>query len=90
MNRYRGRKRPVPVGPVMGMVTRVTNPRESWGEPHLLSQEEVAYRLSISRTSLWRLIKQGELESVSIGSRTFVTSSSIDDFINRHTSRKAK
>lgn len=69
---------------LMGMAAS-SPPREGWGEPYLLSQEEVAHRLAISRTTLWRLIKSGEFEVVSIGSRTFVTSASIDQFLARHT-----
>jgi len=69
----------------MAMATPAA-PRENWGEPYLLSQEEVAHRLSISRTTLWRLIKDGEFEVVSIGSRTFVAAASIDRFLSRHTS----
>ena len=72
---------------MMGMVNHVTR-RESWGEPYLLSQDEVAHRLSISRTTLWRLIKSGELEAIQIGSRSFVSTTSINDFLARHSSTR--
>ncbi|POH59195.1 transcriptional regulator [Cryobacterium zongtaii] len=64
--------------------------RELYGEPYLLSQDEVAHRLSISRTTVWRLLKDGELESVRIGARTFVSKSSLDQFLIRHTSGRSE
>jgi len=68
----------------MGMVTQPV--REGYGERFLLSLDEVAYRLGVSRTTLWRLIKQGELETVHIGSRTFVLTSSVHEFLRRNAS----
>lgn len=61
--------------------------RELYGEPYLVSHDEVGHRLSISRTTVWRLVKAGELDAVQIGSRTFVTKASIDQFIDRHITR---
>ena len=72
---------------MMGMVSHIAR-SESWGEPYRLSQEEVAHRLSSSRTTIWRLIKAGELEAVRIGSRTFVSTTSINEFLARHTSAR--
>lgn len=69
---------------LMGMVTQQV--RDNYGERYLLSLDEVAYRLGVSRTTLWRLVKQGELETVRIGSRTFVLTSSVHDFLRRNTS----
>lgn len=66
----------------MGMVTQ--QERDNYGEPFLLSQDEVAHRLGISRTTLWRLVKQRELRAVHIGSRTFITTASIDEFLIRN------
>jgi len=60
-----------------------------WGERYLLSQAEAAYRLSISRTTLWRLVTDGEFEVVKIGSRIFIPMTSIHDFIARRTSQPA-
>jgi len=57
-----------------------------YGEPLLLSQEEVAHRLGIGRTTIWRLVKAGELERVRIGSRTLITTRSIDTYLTRHSS----
>lgn len=69
----------------MGMVSQMT--RDSYGEPFLISQDEVTHRLAISRTTLWRLLRDGELEAIRIGSRTFVSTTSITEFLNRHSSR---
>jgi len=85
MHHYRAVKRAGRAPMVIGMVTQRV--RESYGEPYLLSQDEVAHRLAISRTTVWRLLKQKELEPVHIGSRTFITTRSINDFIVRRTGR---
>jgi len=53
---------------------------------YLLSQDEAAHLLSISRTTLWRLVKVGELETVAIGSRRLIPVTTIEDFIARHRS----
>lgn len=64
---------------------------EHYGPPLLMSQEEVAYRLGISRTTLWRLVKTGELDPFHIGARTHITAESLDRFIERHSnSQKSK
>lgn len=70
---------------MMGMVTGPQR-RELYGEPYLMSQDEVSHLLAISRTTIWRLLKEGELESVGIGSRTFISKVSIDQFLARHSS----
>lgn len=69
-------------GPVFGMVTQQV--RDGYGEPFLLSQDEVAHRLAISRTTVWRLLRAKQLQAVRIGSRTFVTRVSVEDFVRRH------
>lgn len=74
-----------PSNPMTGTVTGPER-RELYGEPYLLSQDEVGHHLAVSRTTVWRLIKGGELESVRIGSRTFIPKASIDEFILRHSS----
>jgi len=55
--------------------------RDDYGEPILLSQEEVAHRLAISRTTLWRLVKAGDLEAIHIGSRALIVKKSLDEFL---------
>ena len=66
-----------------GMVTQ--HVRDAYGEPFLLSQDEVAHRLAISRTTVWLLLRDKELQAVRIGSRTFATKTSVEDFVRRHT-----
>lgn len=60
---------------------------ENYGEPLLLSQDEAAHRLGISRTTLWRLAKADQLEVVHIGSRALITRGSIDDFLTERRAR---
>lgn len=57
--------------------------QSSYQAPRLMSQDEAAHRLAVSRTTIWRLLTAGELAAVRIGSRTLVSSDSIDDFISR-------
>ncbi|MEN2742500.1 helix-turn-helix domain-containing protein [Microbacterium sp. X-17] len=57
--------------------------RSSYGRPLLISQDEAAHRLGVSRTTIWRLIAAGDLQPVRIGSRTLVSNLSIDEYIAR-------
>jgi excisionase family DNA binding protein len=49
----------------------------------LIAVPVVMARLGIGRTKLYELIDSGELRSVKIGSRRFVTDAAPDDFITR-------
>lgn len=49
-------------------------------QPDLLSQAEVAHRLGISRTTVWRLVRSGDLQLVHIGSRALVPRTSMERF----------
>jgi excisionase family DNA binding protein len=49
----------------------------------LIAVPAVMARLGIGRTKLYELIDSGELRSVKIGSRRFVTGAALDDFITR-------
>jgi len=49
----------------------------------LLRPEEVCERLSLPRTTIFRLIGSGELESLKVGKRRLVPSDAIDDYIRR-------
>jgi excisionase family DNA binding protein len=51
-----------------------------------VSQDEVAHRLGVSRTSIWRLMSARELQSVRIGSRTLIVNDSVDAYVDRHLS----
>ena len=46
----------------------------------LLTVEEAAEQLRIGRTTAWRLVRTGELESVRIGTLRRVPSSAVADF----------
>lgn len=41
-------------------------------EPDLLDLSEIAQRLNVSRTTIWRLAKRGDIRTVRIGNRTLV------------------
>ncbi|KAA1376113.1 helix-turn-helix transcriptional regulator [Aeromicrobium fastidiosum] len=52
-------------------------------ETTLVTQAEAARLLSISRTTLHRLVKAGELQQVHLGRRALVVRTSIDALIAR-------
>lgn len=49
----------------------------------LFSIAEAATALGIGRTSIYNLMKAGELQTVKLGSRTLIKASSLDDLISR-------
>jgi excisionase family DNA binding protein len=49
----------------------------------LLTVEQAAERLAISRTVVYSLIKSGELESVKIGNIRRIPAAAVDDFVQR-------
>jgi excisionase family DNA binding protein len=49
----------------------------------LLELDEVEECLSVSRTTLYRLVKRGDLPTVQIGRRRYVTVQDLDDYVNR-------
>jgi len=50
-------------------------------ELKLLSIQEACTRLSLSRSTVYTLIKKGELKTVTIGTRRMFTSTEIDRYI---------
>lgn len=52
------------------------------GEPDLLSLAEAAYRLGVSRSTLWRLTKRGELPVVHIGARVLIPRTAVELFVS--------
>ncbi|MGY2702553.1 helix-turn-helix domain-containing protein [Nocardioides sp. HB32] len=54
-------------------------------EPDLLDQAEVARRLNVSRTTIWRLAKRGDIRTVRIGSRTLIPRSELRRIIDSGT-----
>lgn len=55
------------------------------GEPSafLLTVEEAAARLRIGRTSMYRLIKTGEIESVPVGRLRRIAPEALVEYVNR-------
>ena len=50
----------------------------------LLTVPVVAERLSLSRATVWNLVRTGELQSVQIGKSRRVATDSLDAFIEAH------
>jgi excisionase family DNA binding protein len=51
----------------------------------LMTPKEVCARLSISRTTLWRLAKAREISSIKIGRQVRFERSSVEAFIKKRT-----
>lgn len=49
----------------------------------LLTIEEAAHRLSLSRTIVYRLMREGEVEDVKIGRARRITAQSVTDYVDR-------
>ncbi|GAA0509686.1 helix-turn-helix domain-containing protein [Saccharopolyspora thermophila] len=49
----------------------------------LLTVEQAAERLSLSRTTMFRLIKTGEIASVRIGKARRIPAEALDAYVNR-------
>lgn len=49
-------------------------------ETRLITQREGAKRLGISTTSLWRLIKEGRIETINVRGRRRVRLASLEDY----------
>ena len=52
-------------------------------EPNLLTISEVAERLRISKWTVYQLIRNKELNTLTIATRRFVASDDIEKFINQ-------
>jgi excisionase family DNA binding protein len=57
------------------------NPSMTSGQTILLTVEEAASRLRIGRTSMYRLVSTGVVESVTIGRLRRVPSEGLDKFV---------
>ncbi len=55
---------------------------ESHGLRLLVSVEEAAEALAISRTAVFRLLREGRLRSVKIDKRRLIAVSALHDFVN--------
>lgn len=51
-------------------------------ERRALRVEEAAMRLSVGRTTLYKLIRQGRLRSIKLAARTVIPCSEIDRLLN--------
>jgi len=49
-----------------------------------ITQSEAAARLSVSRWTVWRLLRDGDLEAVRIRGKTLVSARSIEGLIDRN------
>lgn len=54
----------------------------------LLTVEEAAERISICRSNMFKLIRQGDVESVTIGRLRRVTPTALEDFVRRLSQRQ--
>ena len=54
-------------------------------EPFTRSIKETAQLLSVGRSTIYRLVGDGQLETVKIGHRTLIKTSSIRDLAQLHT-----
>lgn len=45
---------------------------------------EVAAALSLSRTTIYKLISQGELQRIKLGATTLIAADSVDALLQRH------
>lgn len=52
--------------------------------PEYLDYKQVDAYCGLSRTTVWRLIKAGEVEAVKIGRLVKVRRASLDDYMARH------
>lgn len=57
---------------------------ETLGDAALLTLDETCEALRISRVTLWRLIRSGDIAAFRIGSRVKVPASGVEDYLARH------
>jgi excisionase family DNA binding protein len=53
-------------------------------QPEYLDYRQIETYCGMSRTTVWRLIKAGELDAVKVGRMVRVRRSSLDEYLNRH------
>lgn len=81
---YKARKRAEKIKQSNAETTRIINqPIEQLKAKEFLSIKEVSQLVGISRRTVYRLIEQGDLKKIKIGSRTIIKRSSINCLMNR-------
>ncbi len=58
--------------------------------PEYLDSKQVEVYCGLSRTTVWRLIKAGEVGAVKVGRRVKVRRASLDEYLERHAYTGAK
>ena len=53
----------------------------------LLRVNDAAERLSLSRTNLYKLLTNGELESIKVGRSRLIPTDALEEFVRRHRNR---
>ena len=69
---------PGPPEPTNQLVTEIPNGKL------LLRINDAAERLSLSRTNLYKLLTNGELESIKIGRSRLIPTDALESFVNRY------
>jgi excisionase family DNA binding protein len=83
MHRAREMAEAIVPTPVMANATsRVERPRL------LLTVEEAAERIGICRSNMFKLIRQGKVQSVKVGRLRRVTPAALEDFVRRLTAEE--
>ena len=57
-------------------------------EPLLLTVEDTAKLLSVSRNTVFKLLRSGDLASMTIGAKRLIPRQEIDRFIREHTRQR--
>jgi excisionase family DNA binding protein len=68
----------------MSTATARTRPAPTAAAPLGITITEAARRFSVSRDTIYREIRNGELDAIRIGARTLVLLDSMDRYIERH------
>ena len=53
----------------------------------MLRVNDAAERLSLSRTNLYKLLTNGELESIKVGRSRLIPTDALEEFVRRHRNR---
>lgn len=88
---YKARKRAEKVKQSNAETTRIKNqPIEQLKAKEFLSIKEVCQLVGISRRTVYRLIEQGDLKKIKVGSRTLIKRSALNRLLNNKETGKAE